>query len=311
MLSIHGKVLGLAMVMAAIGTGCAVDAADAELDMEGLDEVEAIDEAAAALEEGDEEERGGYQAPGKDLLGPGKGGLDKGMLGPQAPVGQLGPAQVGQVGQAPVGQLGPAQVGQVGQAPIGQAPIGQAPIGQVPIGQGPVGAPVGVPPVGVPGGVGAPGLGGFGAPGLGGFGFPGAFGVSRFIGGCPGFFGGSPVTINNNTNNIDINLIALLEDQFRNSHRVCPPVHAGPLVRHCPCSRPRPPMGSTFGPPGFGPPGFGPPGFGPPGFGPAGFGPPGFGPAAAFGPPPFGAFAPAAAPCARVPGSGPFGWGSC
>ncbi|MGK3994076.1 hypothetical protein [Sorangium sp. So ce1024] len=230
MLSIHGKVLGLAMVMAAIGTGCAVDAADAELDMEGLDEVEAIDEAAAALEEG-EEERGGYQAPGKDLLGP------------QAPVGQLGPAQVGQVGQAPVGQLGPAPIG---QAPIGQAPIGQGPIGQGPIGQGPVGAPVGVP-----GGVGVPGLGGFGVPGLGGFGFPVGFSESRFVGGCSF----SPVTINNNNN---INIIAVL-DRFRNPHHFCPPFHHGPLVRYP--AWPTPPV-PAFGPSTFAP-GLSLPAFGP------------------------------------------------
>ncbi|KYF69811.1 hypothetical protein BE15_02415 [Sorangium cellulosum] len=210
--------LGLAMVMAALGTGCAVDAADAELDQVGLDEAEEIDSITAALEEGEEEARGGFQAPGKDLLGPGKGGPDKGLIGAQGPVGQLGQAPVGQVGQAPVGQ--------VGQAPIGQAPIGQAPIGQGPVGQGPVGQPVPAP-VGAPGigGFGAPGIGGFGAPGIGGFGAPGiggfgvpAFGVSRFASGF-GFTGFSPVTINNNNNNI---VIALM-DHFRDMHRDCPP----------------------------------------------------------------------------------------
>ncbi|WP_438030208.1 hypothetical protein [Sorangium sp. So ce233] len=240
MLSIHGKVLGLAMVMAALGTGCAVDAADAELDQVGLDEAGEIDSTSAALEEG-EEARGGFQAPGKDLLGPGKGGPDKGLIGAQGPVGQLGQGPVGQLGQGPVGQLG--------QAPIGQAPIGQAPIGQVPIGQVPVGQP-GPAPVGVPGGVGVPGLGGFGVPGLGGFGVP-AFGASRFVGGCgfPGGFG-FPVTINNNNN---INIIALL-DQFRNPHLVCPPHHVWPHDHHhCHCAPRVPPVPpGLVGPGSFG-----------------------------------------------------------
>ncbi|WP_437960752.1 hypothetical protein WME76_14590 [Sorangium sp. So ce119] len=215
MLSIHGKVLGLAMVMAALGTGCAVDAADAELDQADLDEAAEIDSTAAALEEGEEDARGGFQAPGKDLLGPGKGVPDKGLLGAQGPVGQLGQAPVGQLGQAPVGQLGQAPIG---QAPISQAPISQAPISQVPIGQMPVGQPVPAP-VGVPGlgGIGAPGIGGFGVPGFGGFGVP-AFGVSRFVSGF-GFSNFSPVTINNNNNNI---VIALM-DHFRDMHRDCPP----------------------------------------------------------------------------------------
>ncbi|XXY49453.1 hypothetical protein WME91_56550 [Sorangium sp. So ce269] len=107
MISIHGKVMGLAMVMAALGTGCAVGAADAELDQAGLDEVEELDSTAAALEEGAVEERGGYQAqaPTKDLFGPSKGAPSKGapgkgMLGLQAPVGQLGQAPIGEPGQS-------------------------------------------------------------------------------------------------------------------------------------------------------------------------------------------------------------------
>ncbi|KYF63283.1 hypothetical protein BE11_04270 [Sorangium cellulosum] len=239
------------MVMAALGTGCAVDAADAALDQASLDEAEAIDSTSAALEEGEEEARGGYQAPGKDLLGPGKGLPDKGLLGPQAPVGQLGQAPVGQLGQAPVGQLGQAPIG---QAPIGQAPIGQAPIGQAPIGQGPVGQPVGVPGgVGVPGlgGVGVPGLGGFGVPGLGGFGVP-AFGASRFVGGCgfPGF-SSFPVTINNNNN---INIITTL-DQILNRHRVCSaPAHwpPSPWAPASSLAASRPPWFGLAGPGSFG-----------------------------------------------------------
>ncbi|WP_437760134.1 hypothetical protein [Sorangium sp. So ce1389] len=114
MISIHGKVMGLAMVVAALGTGCAVDAADADFDQAGLDEV---DSTAAALEEGAEEERGGYQAqaPTKDMFAPSKGVPSKGMLG-QAPVGQLGQEPVGQLGQEPVGQLGQAPIGAPGQS---------------------------------------------------------------------------------------------------------------------------------------------------------------------------------------------------
>ncbi|WP_437760133.1 hypothetical protein [Sorangium sp. So ce1389] len=228
MLSIHGKVLGLAMVMAALGTGCAIDAADADLDEATLGEGEQVDSTTAALEEGVEEARGGFQAPGKEpLLPPAKGG--KGSLGAQAPLGvgqqlptDLGQAPVGaqgpllpggqapidQVGQAPIGQVGQAPIAQVGQAPIGQ--VGQAPIGQV--GQGPVGVPgVG----GVPGVAGVPGLGGFGVPGLAGF---GAVGLgSRFFG-----FGCSPVTINNNNN---INIITLIDEHgfvHHVPHHCCP-----------------------------------------------------------------------------------------
>ncbi|XYI03080.1 hypothetical protein ACMHYB_26305 [Sorangium sp. So ce1128] len=102
MISIHCKVMGLAMVMAALGTGCAVDAAGADLDQAGLDEVEELDSTAAALEEGAEEEQGGYQAqaPTKDLFGP-----SKGMIG-QAPVGQFGQEPTGQLGQEPIGAPG-------------------------------------------------------------------------------------------------------------------------------------------------------------------------------------------------------------
>ncbi|KYF94643.1 hypothetical protein BE20_06000 [Sorangium cellulosum] len=160
MLSIHGKVLGLAVVMAALGTGCAVDSvSDVELDEAGLDKVEQVDSTAAALE-GDDEERGGFQqAPSKAPL---KGGLQ-------------GPADLG---QAPVGVQGPAGPGL--QGPIGQ--VGQAP------------RPVGVPGLGGPGlpGAGLPGLGvpGLGGPGLG-FGMPGFGAVgSRFGGIGFGGFGG-------------------------------------------------------------------------------------------------------------------------
>ncbi|WP_438030209.1 hypothetical protein [Sorangium sp. So ce233] len=123
MISIHGKVMGLAMVVAALGTGCAADAADVELDQAGLDEAAEIDATSAALEEVAEDERGGYQAqaPSKDLFGPSKGlpskGLpSKGMIGAQAPVGQLGQGPVGQLGQGPVGQLGQAPMGVPGQS---------------------------------------------------------------------------------------------------------------------------------------------------------------------------------------------------
>ncbi|XXY49454.1 hypothetical protein WME91_56555 [Sorangium sp. So ce269] len=200
MISIHGKVMGLAMVMAALGTGCAVGAADAELDQAGLDEVEELDSTAAALEEGAVEERGGYQAqaPTKDLFGPSKGAPSKGapgkgMLGLQAPVGQLGQAPVGQLGQAPVGQLGQAPVGQLGQAPVGQ--LGQAPVGQ--LGQAPIGEP----------GQSARNFG-FGCPGFGGFG--GGFGF--------------PFNINNNNN---INVISILDELLNRDH--CP--HHRP--HHC------------------------------------------------------------------------------
>ncbi|WP_437627293.1 hypothetical protein [Sorangium sp. So ce1151] len=221
MLSIHGKVLGLAMVMAALGTGCAVDAADADLDRASLDEAEQVDSTTAALEEGAEEARGGFQAPGKDVLGPSKGVPSKGSFGAQAPlgVGQQLPTDLGQApvgaqgpllpgGQAPIDQLGQAPIGQVGQAPIGQ--VGQAPIGQV--GQAPIGQ-VGQAPIGgVPGVGGVPGLGGFGGvPGLGGFGGVGV--GSRFF----GFngFGCCPTTINNNNN---INIITIV-DEFGFPHR--------------------------------------------------------------------------------------------
>ncbi|WP_437291399.1 hypothetical protein [Sorangium sp. So ce406] len=95
MISIQSKVLGLAMVVAALGTGCAVDAADADLEQAGLDEVEELDSTAAALEESAVEERGGYQAqaPSKDLYGPSKGGPSKKGTLVQGPVGQL--SQVG------------------------------------------------------------------------------------------------------------------------------------------------------------------------------------------------------------------------
>ncbi|XXY49452.1 hypothetical protein WME91_56545 [Sorangium sp. So ce269] len=160
MISIHGKVMGLAMVMAALGTGCAVDAADAELDQAGLDEVEELDSTAAALEEGAVEERGGYQAqaPTKDLFGPSKGAPSKGMLG-QAPVGQLGQAPTGQEGLAPVGAPGLA-----GGTPVQGTFVGE--------------------------GAGARFFGGCCG------GFPGAFG--GFPGAFGGF--GSPFNINNNNN---------------------------------------------------------------------------------------------------------------
>src|SRR5690349_9615373 len=107
MLSIHGKVLGLAMVMAALGTGCAVDAAnDADLDEAGVDEVEMVDSTAEALE-ADASTRGGYT----------------GQVGVQGPV---------DLGQAPVGIQAP--VGQLGQGPVGQGPVGQGPVGQGPTG---------------------------------------------------------------------------------------------------------------------------------------------------------------------------------
>ncbi|KYG04529.1 hypothetical protein BE21_46310 [Sorangium cellulosum] len=209
MLSIHGKVLGLAVVMAALGTGCAVDSvSDVELDEAGLDEVEQVDSTAEALE-GDEATRGGFQqAPSKAPLGPSKGGLGQqapfGLQGPadlgQAPIGLQGPADLG---QAPVGVQGPAGPGL--QAPIGQ--VGQAPIGQAPIGQGPMGVPgvgaPGLPGVGLPG-VGVPGLG-LGMPGLG-FG-AGGFGAlgSRF--GGFGGFGCCPINIINNN--------IFIDDRFR------------------------------------------------------------------------------------------------
>ncbi|WP_437627294.1 hypothetical protein [Sorangium sp. So ce1151] len=208
MLSIHGKVVGLAMVMAALGTGCAVDAADVDLDQADLDEAEALDTTSAALEQGADEERGGYQAqaPTKDLFGPSKGMLEpsKGMLGPsKAPVGQLGQAPLGQLGQAPLGQLGQAPLGQLGQAPLGQ--LGQAPLGQLgqtPSGQEPTGARF------FPGGSCGGGFnGGFCGGGFNGF------------GSC-GF--GTPFNINNNNN---INVITLLEDLFNRNHR--PHHHCG------------------------------------------------------------------------------------
>ncbi|XYI03078.1 hypothetical protein ACMHYB_26295 [Sorangium sp. So ce1128] len=235
MLSIHGKVLGLAVVMAALGTGCAIDATDADLDQASLDEAEQVDSTTAALEEGAEEARGGFQAPGKEpFLPPGKGGIGKGSLGAQAPlgVGQQLPTDLGQApvgaqgpllpgGQAPIDQVGQAPIGQVGQAPIGQ--VGQAPIGQV--GQAPIGQ-VGQGPVGVPGVGGVPGLGGFGVPGLGGFGGVGL--GSRFFG-----FGCSPVTINNNNN---INVITLIDENGFMHHvpQPCCPPHD---------------LGASFGPP--------------------------------------------------------------
>ncbi|WP_437693320.1 hypothetical protein [Sorangium sp. So ce176] len=180
MISIQSKVMGLAMVVAALGTGCAVDAADADLEQAGLDEVEALDSTAAALEESAEEERGGYQtqAPSKDLFGPSKGGPSKkGMLGPQGPVGQLGQGPVGQLGQAPIGQLS-----QVGSAQAGlQALVGGAQ------GQGS-----------------RDGARNFGCfPGLG------------FGGGFGGFGGGFgfPIVSNNNNNNIAI--AQILDEMFR------------------------------------------------------------------------------------------------
>ncbi|XXY49451.1 hypothetical protein WME91_56540 [Sorangium sp. So ce269] len=225
MLSIHGKVMGLAMVMAALGTGCAVDAADAELDQASLDEAEQVDSTTAALEEGAEEARGGFQAPGKDVLGPSKGVPSKGSLGAQAPLG-VGQQLPTDLGQAPVGAQGPllpggqAPIDQVGQAPIGQ--VGQAPIGQV--GQAPIGQ-VGQGPVGVPGVGGVPGLGGFGGvPGLGGFGVPGLAGFGA-VGSR--FFGCSPVTINNNNN---INIITLIDEHgfaHHFPHHGCPHDIAG------------------------------------------------------------------------------------
>ncbi|WP_437760135.1 hypothetical protein [Sorangium sp. So ce1389] len=212
MISIHGKVMGLAMVVAALGTGCAVDAADADFDQAGLDEAAELDSTAAALEEAAEEERGGYQAqaPTKDMFGPskgapskgvpGKGAPGKGMLGLQAPVGQLGQAPVGQLGQAPVGQLGQAPIGQLGQAPIGQ--LGQEPVGQ--LGQAPIGAP------------------GQSARNFG-------FGCPVFGGGFPGFFGGGfPFNINNNNN---INVVSILDKLLNRDH--CPHHCSGSLWGSC------------------------------------------------------------------------------
>ncbi|WP_437960754.1 hypothetical protein WME76_14600 [Sorangium sp. So ce119] len=197
MISIQSKVLGLAVVVAALGTGCAVDAADADLEQAGLDEVEALDSTAAALEESAEEERGGYQAqaPSKDLYGPSKGGPSKkGMLGPQGPVGQLG--------QGPVGQLGKAPIGQVGQAPIGQlSQVGSAQAGL----QDLVG--------GAQGQSGRDGARNFGCfPGLG---FGGGLGGLGFggLGGFGGGFGGFPIVSNNNNNNIAI--AQILDEMFR------------------------------------------------------------------------------------------------
>ncbi|WP_434047991.1 MULTISPECIES: hypothetical protein [Sorangium] len=202
MISIQSKVMGLAMVVAALGTGCAVDAADADLEQAGLDEVEALDSTAAALEESAEEERGGYQAqaPSKDLFGPSKGGPSKkGMLGPQGPVGQLG--------QGPVGQLGKAPIGQVGQAPIGQlSQVGSAQAGL----QDLVG--------GAQGQSARDGARNFGCcPGLGFGGGCGGFGGLGGFGGFGGGFGGFPIVSNNNNNNIVI--AQILDHLFHNFNR--------------------------------------------------------------------------------------------
>lgn len=161
MISIHGKMMGLAMVLA-LGAGCAVGS-DEELDLE-----EGVDSTTEALEEA---ERGGYAAqsqaqvgqmgpsklglppskglpskgvpmlPGKSPL-PGKGELlpskgdfpTKGGLPPtkglptKGGYAQQGPAQIGPgaVGQAQ--DLSQAQIGQLG--PGAPAQIGQAGVGQ-------------------------------------------------------------------------------------------------------------------------------------------------------------------------------------
>jgi hypothetical protein len=183
--------MGLAMVVAALGTGCAVDAADADLEQAGLDEVEELDSTAAALEEGAEEERSTYQWPSKDLFGPSKfgpskfGPSKKGLLGLQGPVDQVGLPPIGQLSKLPIGQY--SQVGPGLQGLVG----------------------------GVQGERGADSAGAnarmFGCcPGFG-FGFGG-------LGGLGGLgFGGFPVVSNNNNNNIVISQI--LDRLFHNINR--------------------------------------------------------------------------------------------
>jgi hypothetical protein len=159
MISIHGKMMGLAMVLA-LGAGCAAGA-DEEIDMDavGIDE-ESVDSVSDALEEA---ERGGYAAqaqaqvgqmgPSKLGLPPTKGELpskvspmlpSKGSLGPSK--GSLGPSKgelLPSKGEFPTkGGLpskglptkgGYAQQGtaQIGQAAVGQmAGLSEAQVGQ-------------------------------------------------------------------------------------------------------------------------------------------------------------------------------------
>ncbi|XXT18482.1 hypothetical protein WME94_50460 [Sorangium sp. So ce429] len=73
MISIHGKMMGLAMVLA-LGAGCAAGA-DEEIDMDAMElDEETVDSSSEALEEA---ERGGYAAQA------------------QAQVGQMGPSKLG------------------------------------------------------------------------------------------------------------------------------------------------------------------------------------------------------------------------
>ncbi len=152
MISIHGKLMGVAMVLA-LGAGCAVDE-EVDMDATELDE-ESVDSTMEALEES---ERGGFAAQAQvGQMGPSKLGLPhKGEFVPSKgeypskgaypSKGELAPSKYPSKGEYPskggyVGQHGEAQIGkaELGQAQIGQAQIGKAEIGQAQIGQAQIG----------------------------------------------------------------------------------------------------------------------------------------------------------------------------